>query len=105
MPAEDSMNLNDLKQNIAVLFSTNSRQRYIEEALERGAIYEFVDAWGKKKRWLKDEYAYLAPTTASAVLSSTSTLATTSSTGKQITPFLNDKLRKLINRLEFTTWT
>ncbi len=66
--AEGSGNWNDLRQNIAVVFSPNSRQRYIDEALEGGDIYEFVDAWGKKKRWLKDEYAYLAPTTASALL-------------------------------------
>ena len=68
MPVEGSRNSSDLRQNIAVVLSPNSRQRYIEEALDRGAIYEFEDAWGKKKRWLKDEYAYLAPTTASALL-------------------------------------
>jgi hypothetical protein len=55
-------------QNVAVLFSERSRRLYVDEALARGAVYEFVDARGRTKRWLKDEHAYLAPSTASAFL-------------------------------------
>ena len=58
----------NLRQNIALLKSESSRQLYVQEALDRNQIYEFTDAWGEPARWLKREYAYLAPNAASAFL-------------------------------------
>ena len=57
-----------LRQNVALLKSETSRQLYVREALARDRIYEFTDAWGERARWLKGEYAYLAPNAASAFL-------------------------------------
>ncbi len=58
----------NLRQNIALLKSESSRQLYVQEALARDQIYEFTDAWGERARWVKGEYAYLAPNAASAFL-------------------------------------
>ncbi len=58
----------NLHQNIALLKSESSRQLYVQEALARDQIYEFTDAWGERARWLKGEYAYLAPNAGSVFL-------------------------------------
>ena len=57
-----------LRQNVALLKSETSRQLYVQEAIGRDQVYEFTDAWGERARWLKGEYAYLAPNAASAFL-------------------------------------
>lgn len=57
-----------LRQNVALLKSETSRQLYVKEAQAKDEIYEFTDAWGERARWLKGEYAYLAPNAASAFL-------------------------------------
>ena len=57
-----------LRQNVALLKSEASRQLYVKEAQAKDQIYEFTDAWGEPARWLKGEYAYLAPNAASAFL-------------------------------------
>ena len=57
-----------LRQNVALLKSEISRQLYVKEARAKGRIYEFTDARGERARWLKGEYAYLAPNAASAFL-------------------------------------
>jgi hypothetical protein len=54
--------------DIAVLFSRRSRDAYAAEAAARGETYTFTDAWGRPRTWLKDEYAYLAPSGASVLL-------------------------------------
>ena len=53
---------------LAVLFSLRSRAAYAAEATARGATYQFTDAWGRTKTWLKGEHAYLAPNAASLLL-------------------------------------
>ena len=57
-----------LRQNVALLKSENSRRLYVKEAQAEDRIYEFTDARGEPARWLKGEYAYLAPNAASAFL-------------------------------------
>ena len=54
---------------VAVLWSRRSRDASASEAVEGGATYTFVDAWGQSKTWLKGEYAYLAANAASLFLS------------------------------------
>lgn len=54
---------------IAVLFSERSRAAYAAEAQARGETYTFTDAWGMPRTWLKNEYAYLAPSAARLLLS------------------------------------
>jgi hypothetical protein len=58
----------DIRQPLAVLYSEQSREQYIQAAKEKGATYTFTDSWGNKKTWLKGEYAYLAPNAASVIL-------------------------------------
>lgn len=58
----------DVRHRLAVLFSRCSRDTYAAVAVERGQSYTFTDAWGRPKRWLKGEYAYLAPNAACALL-------------------------------------
>lgn len=52
----------------AVLFSKRSRDAYAAEADSRGETYTFTGAWGKPRTWVKGEYAYLAPSAASVLL-------------------------------------
>src|SRR5471032_216927 len=54
--------------DVAVLFSSRSRDAYAAEAAARGETYTFTDAWGKARTWLKGEYAYLAPSAAGVLL-------------------------------------
>lgn len=54
---------------VAILWSRRSRDASANEAVEAGATYTFVDAWGQSKTWLKGEYAYLAANAASLFLS------------------------------------
>ena len=54
--------------DIVVLFSRRSREAYVAEAVSRGETYTFTDAWGRPRTWLKSEYAYLAPSAASLLL-------------------------------------
>ena len=54
--------------DVAVLFSRASRDAYAAQAGARGQTYEFSDAWGRPRTWLKGEYAYLAPAAASVLL-------------------------------------
>ena len=54
--------------SIAILWSERTRSVNAAEAERVGATYTFEDAWGASKRWLKGQYAYLAPSTASASL-------------------------------------
>ena len=49
-----------LRSNVGILFSENTRERYIEEARQNQQIYKFAGARGLV-HWLKGEYAYLAP--------------------------------------------
>jgi hypothetical protein len=53
---------------VAILFSERSRRHYVNEALEAGEVYSFVSASGKPRRWLKGDYAYLAPAAVSTFL-------------------------------------
>lgn len=55
--------------DIAVLFSSRSREAYAAEAAALGETYTFTDAWGMPRTWLKGEYAYLAPNAAGLLLS------------------------------------
>jgi hypothetical protein len=57
-----------LRQNVAVLFSEATRRAYVNEALARGETYAFTGADGEQQRWLKGEYAYLAPNAARTLL-------------------------------------
>jgi hypothetical protein len=54
--------------DVAVLFSRASRDAYAALAAARGQTYAFTDAWGRRRTWLKGEYAYLAPAAASVLL-------------------------------------
>ena len=54
--------------DVAVLFSSRSRDAYAAEAAARGETYTFTDAWGRPRTWLKGEHAYLAPNAASVLL-------------------------------------
>ena len=56
------------RQNVAILFSEGSREHLSREAVGSESIYEFTGASGRSCRWLKGEFAYLAPIAASAVL-------------------------------------
>jgi hypothetical protein len=58
----------DVRHRVAVVFSKRSRDVYASEAAARGQTYPFTGAWRKPKKWLKGEYAYLAPNAASAFL-------------------------------------
>ncbi|MXY93574.1 MAG: hypothetical protein F4047_16825 [Caldilineaceae bacterium SB0670_bin_27] len=58
----------ELSANIGILWSEGTRRVNAEEAQNAGAVYEFEDAWGRSKSWLKGQYAYLAPSTVSAAL-------------------------------------
>ena len=55
-------------QNVAILFSHQSREIYIKEANELKATYTYINARGEERQWLKGEYAYLAVNAASACL-------------------------------------
>lgn len=55
--------------DVIVLFSRRSRDAYVAEAVARGEIYTFTDAWGMPRTWVKGEYAYLAPNAAGVLLS------------------------------------
>lgn len=57
-----------LRHNVGIVFSEMSRRAYVEEAERRGEVYEFVDAWDQHRKWLKGEWAYLAPNALSAIL-------------------------------------
>jgi hypothetical protein len=57
-----------LRQNVAVLFSEESRQFLIREARERDQLYAFTGADGQERHWLKGQYAYLAPAAAATLL-------------------------------------
>lgn len=54
---------------VAVLFSERTRAAYAAQARSLGQTYTFTDAWGKPRTWVKGEYAYLAPSGASVLLS------------------------------------
>src|SRR5882672_12081238 len=54
--------------DVAVLFSSSSRDAYAAEAAARGETYTFTDAWGLPRTWVKGEYAYLAPNAAGLLL-------------------------------------
>ena len=58
----------DVRASVAVLFSQRSRDAYATEAIEKGATYTFTGAIGKPRRWLKGEFAYLAPNGACVLL-------------------------------------
>jgi hypothetical protein len=55
-------------QDVAVLLSDRSRHRLIDEARAAGAVYEFTGADGRRRTWLRGEYAHLAPPAASTFL-------------------------------------
>jgi hypothetical protein len=55
--------------DVAVLFSSRSRDAYAAEATAHGETYTFTDAWGMPRTWVKGEYAYLAPNAAGVLLS------------------------------------
>jgi len=57
------------RHDVAVLFSSHSRDAYAAEAAARGETYTFTDAWGMPRTWVKGEYAYLAPNAAGLLLS------------------------------------
>ncbi len=58
----------DLTNPIAVLYSERSRQELIAQARAAGATYEFTDARGARREWLRGEYAYLAVNALSSLL-------------------------------------
>ena len=60
--------INPRGHNVAVLFSSPSRDAYAQQAAARGQTYTFIDATRQPRTWLKGEYAYLAPNAASLLL-------------------------------------
>jgi hypothetical protein len=54
--------------NVAVLISESSRLAYAEAAVSCGEIYQFTDAHGRERHWLRNEWAYLAPNALSSIL-------------------------------------
>ncbi|MBA3480085.1 MAG: hypothetical protein H0T52_17060 [Lautropia sp.] len=54
--------------DIAVLFSSPSRDAYAATAAALGETYTFDSAWDEPRTWVKGEYAYLAPNAASLLL-------------------------------------
>ena len=60
--------INPRGHNVAVLFSSPSRDACAQQAAARGQTYTFIDATRQPRTWLKGEYAYLAPNAASLLL-------------------------------------
>ena len=54
--------------DLAVLFSSGSRDAYAASAAALGETYTFDSAWDEPRTWVKGEYAYLAPNAASLLL-------------------------------------
>ena len=56
------------RHDVAILFSERSREQLSREAVATGSVYEFTNARGQVRRWLKGQFAYLAPIAQSAML-------------------------------------